>query len=301
MKKRCEKCNEEFTPETSFKKYCSSTCRSRDRFIEIEKDGEKYKVWKVNFEKYKEFYIDPFLCKKGKLNKCFVCESVFKGYRLCCSNECTNKMKANTLIKTVGSTHNLSRNSASRIEMEDRLFEKYGVRNVFSIEEVKKKLKETWRVDNPSQKIETKIKVRKTNVEKGNWLPADEKKAWDLYKGNVKFVTGLSINRFAFSQWDKNFVQRWSYDQYHVDHIYSIYDGFVNNVSPLIVGSFCNLRLIWWEENFSKGKKSDMCLNTLLEKYNEFCLNYSEKTEGIRVRYEGLIKQQNLQNENKID
>lgn len=55
---------------------------------------------------------------------------------------------------------------------------------------------------------------------------------------------------------------------FHIDHIYSIYDGFKNNIDPIILSSIYNLRLITREENSKKGGKSDMTLEELLEKYN---------------------------------
>lgn len=51
---------------------------------------------------------------------------------------------------------------------------------------------------------------------------------------------------------------------FHLDHIYSIYDGFLNNISPKIIGGFKNLRIILSEENLTKGKKSHIKLNQII-------------------------------------
>lgn len=42
---------------------------------------------------------------------------------------------------------------------------------------------------------------------------------------------------------------------YHLDHIYSIYKGFLNNIAPEKIANIQNLRMITWEENDSKGWK----------------------------------------------
>lgn len=60
-----------------------------------------------------------------------------------------------------------------------------------------------------------------------------------------------------------------SYWQYHLDHIYSIRDGFLNNVPPEIVGHWTNLRLIPREENQRKNYKSELTLEELILLYKD--------------------------------
>ena len=55
---------------------------------------------------------------------------------------------------------------------------------------------------------------------------------------------------------------------YHIDHIYSVADGFRNNIDPKIISSICNLRLIDSEYNLKKGSKSDISIEELLENYS---------------------------------
>jgi len=40
---------------------------------------------------------------------------------------------------------------------------------------------------------------------------------------------------------------------YHLDHIYSISQGFTNNIPEEIIGDIRNLRFIPWEKNVSKS------------------------------------------------
>jgi endogenous inhibitor of DNA gyrase (YacG/DUF329 family) len=53
----------------------------------------------------------------------------------------------------------------------------------------------------------------------------------------------------------------------HLDHIYSISEGFRNNVPPEIIGHWTNLRLISKIENSSKGTKCHKTLEQLYEDY----------------------------------
>lgn len=53
---------------------------------------------------------------------------------------------------------------------------------------------------------------------------------------------------------------------YHLDHKFSIIEGFKNNVKPEIIGNIKNLEFISWEENL---KKRANCSITLEELINE--------------------------------
>ena len=53
-------------------------------------------------------------------------------------------------------------------------------------------------------------------------------------------------------------------NDYHLDHKYTIYDGFKNNVDPKIIGHWKNLEIITAIENSKKNKNSSITLNELL-------------------------------------
>ena len=53
----------------------------------------------------------------------------------------------------------------------------------------------------------------------------------------------------------------------HLDHIYSIAEGFVNNIPPEIIGHWTNLRLIPKIENSSKGAKCHKTQEQLFEDF----------------------------------
>lgn len=77
---------------------------------------------------------------------------------------------------------------------------------------------------------------------------------WEIYKREVKKETE--------KQWkyNRNFIRH--YDEirgkheFHIDHEYSQYDGFVEGVPPEIVGHWTNLHLKIGRENIQKGKFS---------------------------------------------
>jgi hypothetical protein len=58
-----------------------------------------------------------------------------------------------------------------------------------------------------------------------------------------------------------------THDAHHLDHIYSITDGYVNKVEPEIIGSIYNLRFIPAIDNQIKKTKSDISLKKLKKMY----------------------------------
>ena len=57
--------------------------------------------------------------------------------------------------------------------------------------------------------------------------------------------------------------------QYHVDHMYSVKNGFLNNVPPEIISSYVNLTMLPYSENSSKSMNNSHTIEELQEKYKE--------------------------------
>ena len=50
---------------------------------------------------------------------------------------------------------------------------------------------------------------------------------------------------------------------YQLDHKYSIYEGFKNNIEPMIMGNINNLEFLPWEENARKRTKCSISIKQL--------------------------------------
>ena len=61
-----------------------------------------------------------------------------------------------------------------------------------------------------------------------------------------------------------------SFTEYHLDHIYTVIDGFNNGILPEIIASPINLQMLTQHENVVKNGRSDMTKEELFKKYNEF-------------------------------
>ena len=107
-------------------------------------------------------------------------------------------------------------------------------------------------------------KILKTNEKNKRITPIENKKDFLLYKYLVikETNTNYRLYKNTINPLDLN---RASYD-YHLDHIYSICEGYLNNVDPKIIGSVYNLRMLFWKENLNKSIKCDISLTDLINK-----------------------------------
>ena len=81
---------------------------------------------------------------------------------------------------------------------------------------------------------------------------------WKEFRKYARACRGLS------QRWAKLHGYKLGQQTFHVDHIYSIRDGFMNKISPLIISHPANLRILEASKNSSKGPKSEMTLEELL-------------------------------------
>jgi len=77
------------------------------------------------------------------------------------------------------------------------------------------------------------------------------------YKNYKLCVSHLSNQNFSKFYYEINYkkLKRGKY-KYHLDHIYSILDGFKNNIPPNVISNPNNLQMLWWSNNISKLDKS---------------------------------------------
>lgn len=61
-----------------------------------------------------------------------------------------------------------------------------------------------------------------------------------------------------------------AFRKFHLDHIFSVSDGFKGGISPKVIASPINLRMLWWKDNISKSNKSIITLEELYLWYEEF-------------------------------
>lgn len=157
-------------------------------------------------------------------------------------------------------------------KMQDTSIEKYGVPNASSTVEVKEKRRqkslEKYGVDNVSKASEVKDNLSEIKSQYWN----------TVYSGKNFSLNGLSRKQYSHrcQQYANTQYQRYKNildpegkrgKHWHLDHIYSVTDGFLNDVPINVISDISNLRLISDKENYKKHKKSE---KTLVELYEGF-------------------------------
>ena len=94
-------------------------------------------------------------------------------------------------------------------------------------------------------------------------IDENDKEIWKEYYNLVWFYTNRNIKLV------KNIEFRGVKFGNSLDHMYSIKQGFLDNIDPEIIGSYHNLEIISSIENSSKGAKCSITKEDL------FCLFYS--------------------------
>lgn len=122
--------------------------------------------------------------------------------------------------------------------------------------------KNSWKGLSQKKKDDRIKTLRQTMYNKGIWYDWKEKDSHlfsdiELYTKTVRQFTelnDLSILPNAHKRGKNNF---------HLDHKFSIMEGFKNNIPPYIIGSIINLEFIPYQENCSKRDKCSITKNEL--------------------------------------
>jgi len=106
---------------------------------------------------------------------------------------------------------------------------------------------------------ETINKTRQTKIDKGIYWKPDDLEYTEFKKYRRKVYYWTSKNDLTQLE---NHDKRGRFG-YHLDHKYSITEGFKNKVPPKVIGSIDNLEFICYTDNLSKGTKCSITLEKL--------------------------------------
>jgi hypothetical protein len=113
-------------------------------------------------------------------------------------------------------------------------------------------------------KPESVQKMIQTKIKKGIFWKSDDPFYFEFKKYRRKVYYWTSKNNLPTLE---NYYRRGRFD-FHLDHKYSITEGFRNGVPPKIIGSIHNLQFIPYTENVSKGIKCSITLEELYALFN---------------------------------
>jgi len=133
------------------------------------------------------------------------------------------------------------------------------------IEKSKQTCLERYGVTNGSQTPESREKIYQKNLKAG-CTPREDRSRRRLYYDEVWKYTEQSWKQ----HFDRINPERLNRTYNALDHIYSIQQGFRDNIAPEIIGHWTNLRVITLSANSSKGMRCDKSKIQLLEDYGKY-------------------------------
>ncbi len=130
-----------------------------------------------------------------------------------------------------------------------------------------------------AQIIQKEIKDKELVTKKNKGIAVDILQQSD-FANYRKFVDKETEKNYKIY---KNFINPNGYNRgtnaFHLDHIYSVLHGYLNDVDYKIIASPYNLRMVLYSANLSKNSKSDISLEMLLEeiKNNKYDYEYNKQ------------------------
>lgn len=196
-----------------------------------------------------------------------------RGLQKCNNDESVKEKRQQTCYEKYGGETSFHSNEVQN-KVQDTLFEKYGAITWFASEEGREFQREM--VHHRKNLIHncglndyqiSAQKAKQTNIKNGIWLQDEYKSPYLVYKQEVwKHTRSWDLTQLEHHE-KRGHVNE---DGFHLDHMYSIKQGFVDNVSPKIIGHIQNLEFIYWRDNLSKHQKSSTALEELLYRIEEY-------------------------------
>ncbi len=234
-------------------------------------------------------------CIKEKITKKPICPecgekrnfvNFTKGHSNYCSLKCfhnsekTKEKKKQTCLENYG-VENPSQSEEIKEKKKQTCLENYGVSVPSKSPIVKDKMQKTmlkiYGVSFPAQSPIVKDKMQKTCLEKYNVdnyfklinkerkVSEEEMTDFQIYHRRVSSITRQQKIE-SLPNFKKRDNHAFNEDAYHLDHKYSIKQGFLDNIPPYIIGDLSNLEIIPFKENLSKNSKCSIAKNELFAK-----------------------------------
>ncbi len=132
--------------------------------------------------------------------------------------------------------------------------------------------KSRWKINRNNPDYKKKMSKIMEMLWKEEWFIKTHRKYTDeelgelaCYYKDVWKYTRRAIKNYSYIINPEN--KKIGNKEYHIDHKYSISEGFKNKVSPKIIGSHVNLEILPWIENIRKNKRCSIFLAELKDSY----------------------------------
>lgn len=238
----CKNCNENEVYFTYFTKgyhdYCSVRCSS-------------------NSEEKKNAIMSTCLDKYGVKN----------------IGEVTREKALVTMNERYGS--HISKTEIFKDKFKKTSLERFGTEHPFQSNSIKKQIKETclekYGFDNPTKNETILNKQLQTRKERGQIYKWSEKEleSIQLYRSAVTYYTEKTYYEYI-DIINPEGLNRGIHTN-HVDHIFPVIKGWLNDIDPKLLSHPKNLRLLSSEENRAKGDRTEMTVEDFIKMINNIC------------------------------
>jgi len=148
-------------------------------------------------------------------------------------------------------------------KLKNHNLEKYGVEYYFNSDDYKIKSKTTSLKKYNSEYYLSSELRKQREIESSHWISDEDRTEYELYCLNVWRITNKQ-DLESLKDFDKRGRIDLNPDAYHIDHKFSIREGFEENIPPEIIGSLKNLEMIPGRKNCSKNSKCSITKEELL-------------------------------------
>lgn len=171
-----------------------------------------------------------------------------------------------TNLEKYGET-SYSKTDEFKEKLKNHNIEKYGVENYFNSDDYKIKSKEASLEKYNSEYYLSSELRKQREIESGHWISDEDRTEYELYRLNVWRITNKQ-DLESLEDFDKRGRIDLNSDAYHIDHKFSIREGFEENIPPEIIGSLKNLEMIPGRKNCAKNSKCSITKEELLDGSN---------------------------------
>lgn len=189
-----------------------------------------------------------------------------------------------TVIKKYGSIEEYNNNLF--LSVKDSHLKKHGVEHYFQSEEFKKKRKETLNEKYGNEKYNNPNKTKETRIKNGTQLDDSNIRNFNIFKRVVSNRT-LTIYRNNQKFINPNNLNR-SHKTYHIDHKFSMKQGYLYNLPIEIMTHPCNLQMIDYMENLIKQDNCSITLNELLNDIINYNKTIKFTNKELKEKYQNV-------------
>lgn len=240
---------------------------------------------KVKYRRFRDGY-QPY-CSSICQNSCNIAkDNWLKSWKKGNSNNEHIVSRNKTVIEKYGNIDEYNKHIQKNIK--ETCLEKYGVEYATQTDFYKKKRKKTLKEKYGSETYNNPDKTKKTRIENNTQINDEIINEYLNYK-KITVNRTMTIFRNNEDIINPEKLKRGK-KEYHIDHLFSIKQGFLENIPVEIISHPCNLHMIFYIDNL---KKQDNCWISKEELLNNII--YYDK--NINLKQMSLIeKYSNIKN-----